>query len=336
MDIFDLHISDDEFSTALSAAYKRELMARSYQFEYHSSMPRQRLAKVSVVVQTRSGLKTLEVLVKESTHHELMVLSLANKILPYSSPKVILYRFLPKSVWLVLENISTWVDVGAVGRVNENMLDGLYAIHKATLGATDAILENFGSLAVVKKNVIRSSIVRTIEELEGLSKSERVASLFSDWGKIKERAAARLGDIESITFPMALLHGSYYPNTVRGIAVGERLHVVAYDWQYSAVGYPQLDLAMLLDRLDVIARQQGLEGPSTTLLDRYWAELHDDFGELVYSSFRQVFELCYLYRVLSLARWRLRQLVPNVASQISERATLEVTVKFARLSSDTI
>jgi hypothetical protein len=331
MEVFGLRITDEELGHALARSYQEELIVRSCNIEIHSDFPPRRLAKVDIHVQTAQGLKQLEILVKEGSRHELVAISLANKVLPYSSPKVILYKFFPNGAWIFLENFSTWVDVGGKERTYERMLDGLYTIHRVFLDRTDALTSNFNAFPTVSGEQLRASINRTLNDLDELRGNHIVSGLFVDWRAIREKIDERLSNVKVLSFPMTLLHGSYYPNTVRGLIDSEnRFHVVAYDWQYCGIGWPQIDLALLLDRLDVISRSRNQKEPSPVLLGRYWMQLGEDFRDLEYTQFRDVYEFCYLYRALSLVRWWLKGFI---ASPIKEpgRAVLEVETKFDRI-----
>lgn len=331
MEVFGLRIADEELGYALARSYQEELIVRSFEIEIHSELPTRRLAKVDIHVQTAQGLKHLEILVKEGSRHELVALSLANKVLPYSSPKIILYKFFSNGAWILLENFSTWVDVGGQGRTYERMLDGLYAIHRVFLGHADTLTSNFNAFSIASGERLRASARRTLDDLDSLRENHIVSGLFERWGDIREKIVERLSAAKALSFPMTLLHGSYYPNTVRGLTDSEgRFHVVAYDWQYSAIGWPQIDLALLLDRLDVIFGFRGEKGPSPVLLGRYWMQLGEEFRDLEYEQFRDVYEFCYICRALPLVRWWLKSFIANPTKEPG-RAVLEVEVKFNRI-----
>jgi len=331
MEIFGLEIANDELERALARVYRQELGIRDCEIELHSEVPRQRLAKVTFFVQTVSGVKSLEVLVKESSEHELVVLSIANKLLPYSSPKVILYKPAPMGMWVVLENVSTWVDVGGKERTNESMLDGLYEIHREFFGNTQVLLGSFNVFTVVDEKTLRSGILRALQDVDELCSDHVVAELFGDWTEVLATVSSKLDALPDLDFPFTLLHGSYYPNTVRGFRDAEgRFHVVAYDWQYSAIGWPQVDLALLLDRVDLIAESQGQQGPSPVLLERYWERLQEEFEDVDYMRFKNVYEICYLYRAIPLIRYWARKFIAHPSREPGQ-AVREIEMKLGKI-----
>jgi hypothetical protein len=327
MEIFDLEIVNKELEQALTKVWRQELGIRDYEITFHSEIPGKCLAKVTLFLQTVSGVKTMEILVKESSEHELVVLSIANKLIPYSSPKVILYRPAARGMWLFLENVSTWIDIGGRERTNERMLDGLYEIHRVFFDDVQALLDNFNAFSVVTKETLRSGVLRALKSVDEIRFDRVYQRLFEDWGEVQESANSKLDSLDKLDFPMTVLHGSYYPNTVRGMRDEEgRIHVVAYDWQYSGIGWPQIDLALLLDRVDLIAASQGLESPSPVLLERYWTRVHEEFQRVDYDQFKCVYEICYLYRALPLIRWWAKNFVARPLHEAS-RAVNEITMK---------
>lgn len=333
MEVFDLRISDEELGGALARVYQQELVVRSYELEVHSELPTRRLAKIEVYVQTAEGIKELELLIKEGSLHELAALSLANKALPYSSPRVILHKLFPNGAWIVLENISTWVDVNSPERTSERIVDGLYAIHRAFLGSVDVLSSNFSIFPTTSEAQLRASISRTLTDIEELRDNKIVADLFETWPAVRECIDDRLSSSE-LDFPMTLLHGSYYPNTVRGLLDSEgNVHTVAYDWQYAAIGWPQIDLALLLDRLDIIARYQDQRGPSPVLCGRYWMQLYEEYPELDFERFISVYKFCYIYRALHLIRWWTKGFIAH-PSREPGRAVLEVQIKLEKMLED--
>ncbi len=333
MEVFGLQISDEELGGALSRVYQQELAIRSYELEVHSELPTRRLAKVEVHVQTAGGIKRLELLIKEGSRHELAVLSLANKILPFSSPRMILHKFFPDGVWLVLENIATWIDVNSPERTSQRMVDGLYAIHRVFLGSVDVLSSNFSIFSVASEEQLRASISRTITDIEELRSNKIVSDLFETWPAVRECIDNRLA-VPLLDFPMTLLHGSYYPNTVRGFLDSEgTVHVVAYDWQYAAIGWPQIDLAILLDRLDMVAKYQDLQAPSPALCGRYWTQLFDEYPELDFDRFISVYKFCYIYRALHLIRWWTKGFIAHPTREPG-RAVLEVNIKLEKILED--
>jgi len=330
MEVFGLQISDEELGGALVRVYQQELVVRSYDLEIHSELPTRRLAKVEVYVQTDGGVKNLELLIKEGSRHELASLSLANKVLPFSSPRIILYKFFSNGVWLVLENIATWVDINSPERTSERMVDGLYAIHRVFFEGVDILSRNFSIFPATSEEQLRSSISRTIADIEKLHSNTIVADLFETWPAVKACIDNCLATLP-LNFPMTLLHGSYYPNTVRGLLDSEgRVHVVAYDWQYAAIGWPQIDLALLLDRLDVIAMYQDQRGPSPVLCERYWIQLSEEHPTLDFEQFISVYKFCYIYRALHLIRWWTKSFIGHPTREPG-RAVLEVKIKLEKI-----
>lgn len=333
MEVFDCSVSDEELGGALARVYQQELVVRSYELEVHSELPTRRLAKAEVFVQTAEGVRSLELLIKEGSRHELAALSLANKVLPYSSPRVVLYKFFPSGSWIILENIATWVDVNSPERTNTRLVDGLYAIHKVFLGRVDVLSSNFSIFPTTSEEQLRASISRTIADIEELRSNEVVVDLFETWPAVRECIDNRLSSFQ-LDFPMTLLHGSYYPNTVRGLLDPDgSVHVVAYDWQYAAIGWPQIDLALLLDRLDIIARYQDLRGPSPALCGRYWMQLYEEHPELDFEQFISVYRFCYIYRALHLIRWWTKGFIAHPTREPG-RAVLEVKIKLEKILED--
>jgi len=331
MEIFGLEVENSQLEQALTRAYRQEFGIRDYEIEFHSEIPGRRLARVTLFLQTVSGIKSLEILVKECSEHELVVLSIANKLLSYSSPRVVLYRPAAKGMWVFLENIPTWVDIGGEGRTNENMLDGLYEIHRVFFDDAQALLDSFNVFTVVTKETLLSGVLRALQDVDEICSDHIVAELFRDWEKVREKVNSKLDTLDELDFPMTLLHGSYYPNTVRGMRDEEnRFHVIAYDWQYSAIGWPQIDLALLLDRVDLIAESQNQKGPSPVLLERYWTRLQEEFGRVDYVQFKRVYEICYLYRALPLIRWWAKGFIARPA-QAPGRAVLEIEMKLNKI-----
>lgn len=336
MEVFDLQITDEELGEVLARVYQQAMVVQSYELEVHSELPTRRLAKANIYVQATEGVKNLELLIKESSRHELATLSLANKVLPYSSPRVVLYKFFSKGAWIFLENISTWIDVQGRDRVNERIVDGLYAIHKVFIGDVGVLSSNFSMFPVAAEDQLRANISRTLDDIELLRGDRVVAELFENWSAVRECIDERLNSAEPLVFPMTLLHGSYYPNTVRGLIDSRgTVHIVAYDWQYAAVGWPQIDLALLLDRLDLIAAFQGHKWPSPVLRDRYWMQLHEAHPNLNHEQFLSTYDFCYLHRALPLVRWWMKGLIQH-PTRDPARPILEIKMKLAQILGDEV
>jgi len=333
MQVFDFEIPDKDLEEALKESYKTDLAILRYEFEYHCKESPKRLALVLLTVQTQSGPETVTLLIKESSRRELVVISLMNKLLPYSSPKVVYYKLFSPGAWLFLENISTWVDIDGKHRVNEVLVDGLYVIHAEFFGNADRLLSNFKEFPVVDKDVLTRAASRALKAIQPLSEHELFTELFEKfhWGEIRQEVDETLSSISDLDFPNSLVHNSYYLNTTRAIRDPKGwLHVVAYDWQNAAVGWPQVDLSLLLDRLDVVARYQNLPGPSPILLARYASKLSDEF-DIDTELFYKVYNVCYLCRVLPVMKWWMHGHL-CYPSRDPERVHLEVRSKLERLS----
>lgn len=228
-----------------------------------------------------------------------------------------------------------WIDINSPERTSERIVDGLYAIHRVFLGGTDILSRNFKTFSVVSEEQLRSSISRTVADIEKLKGDRIVAELFESWPSVRECIEGRLVHTP-LDFPMTLLHGSYYPNTVRGLLDSNgKVHIVAYDWQYAAIGWPQIDLALLLDRLDVIAIHQGQQGPSSVLYGRYWMQLVEDSPTIDFGRFISVYKFCYIYKALHLIRWWTKKFIVNPTLERG-RAALEIQTKLEKILVDSV
>jgi len=329
MEVFDLVVPDDELSRSLMRVYRQNLVIKSCEAELHAIHPPKRLAKLILHVGTDSGIKTVQVLVKESSKYELIILSLLNKLLPYSCPRVILYKPAPVGMWVILENIATWIDIANTG-MGETLVDGLFAIHAPFFGNTQMLVDNFKMIPTITERLLRASVSRALREIDDLCKNSVVAEHFTEWEKVRSAVERVLELPVGLDFPTTLVHGSYYPNTVRGLMDSSgNVHVVAYDWQLASIGWLQLDLALLLDRMDIIAKDRGLEEPSPALCRRYWDIISTEFEGVDASVFDKVYSFCYVCRVLPLIRWWARCFVDQPLN--SGRAALEISTKFGRL-----
>lgn len=308
MQVFDFQITDKELGAALGRIYQTELAILKYDFEFHCEEAPRRLALVTLEVQTPGSIKTVDVLVKESSEYELTVLSLMNKLLPYSCPRVIYHMETPSALFLLLENIPTWVDIDGRHRVNELLVDGLYVIQATFFDYTQTLLRTFKPFPVVTKERLLKTGTLALTDIDEMSGDPLFAEVFKEysWDVLKKSINKRLAGIKDYEFPMTLVHGNYYPNTVRAMRDSRgRVHVVVYDWQNAAVGWPQIDLVLLLDRLDILAAYQNLLGPSSALLQRYISTLVDEF-DIDVEMFYRVYRVCYLCRMLPLMRWWMR------------------------------
>jgi hypothetical protein len=331
MQVFDFQVPDEELEDALERLYQTRLSILKCEFEYHCQEPSRRLALANVFVQTSEGLKTVTILIKESSRRELTILSLMNKLLPYSSPKVIYYLEASTGMWILLENILTWVDVAGRHRVNETLVDGLYAIQAAFFNKTQSLLESFRMFSIMTGARLVHSGWQALNDIDTMGTENLFKDIFEEasWSQIRQRIAAKL-ELEPPIFPMTVVHNNYYPNTARAMKDADGgVHVIVYDWQNAAVGWPQIDLCLLLDRLDVIAEYQGLPGPSPILLQRYVERLTDEF-DIDVVNFYGVYDICYLCRILPLMRWWMRGYVQS-PSRDPERTFLEVRSKLNHL-----
>lgn len=305
MQIFDFQIPDPELASALTRIYRTELIVLNYDFEFHSEVPGRRLALATIEVRTHEGNKTLGVLIKEGSEKELIVLSLMNKLLPYSSPKVIYHVKSPSGFWLLLENISTWVNTTGNYRINELMVDGLYNMQAAFFDNTRALLDNIKVFPISTGEILLKTGLTALAKISELSTHTLFVEVFEEynWQQMQEDINKQILEIKDYKFPLTLVHGNYYPNTVRSIKdPRDNVHVVVYDWQNVSIGWPQIDLVLLLDRIDVFASHQNISKPSPVLLQRYVSIFVDEFGIDV-DSFYKGYNICYICRTLPLMRW---------------------------------
>jgi len=257
-----------------------------------------------------------------------------NKLLPYSCPRLIYYTESPSAMWILMENITTWVNINGEHRVNETLVDGLYTIQAAFLDNTQALLESFKAIPIVTKDVLLRAGYSSLMQINELSTNELFAETFGSygWNRIKRSIEKVLEEVKDCSFSSTLIHGNYYPNTARAMRDDQgRLHVVAYDWQNAAIGWPQVDLVILLDRLDILAKDQGLPGPSSVLLQGYLSRLIDEF-DIDPEMFYKVYKVCYVCRILPLMRWWMRGHMQD-PSRDPERVFLEIRSKLDVVSS---
>jgi hypothetical protein len=253
-----------------------------------------------------------------------------NKLLPYSCPKVIYYVEELPTMWIFLENISTWVDIGGRHRVYETLIDGLYVVHAAFLDNTQALLDNF-PFPIVTKEVLLRAGRDSLVQVDKLSANTSFVGIFKECGWDEKAMGTILEKIKTCVFPMTTIHRNYCPNTARAIRDTQgRVHVVVYDWQNAAVGWPQVDLVLLLDRLDILARSQKLPKPSPVLLQRFAARLVDEF-DINPEMFYEVYRVCYLCRMLPLMKWWMSMYL-QFPSRDPERVFLEVRSKLEMMS----
>lgn len=305
MQVFDFQIPDEDITTALTRIYRTELLLLKCDFEFHSRKVGQRLALANILVGTHEGDRPLGMLVKEGSEKELVILSLMNKLLPYSSPRVIYYVKTVSTWWLLLENIPTWVDISGRHRVNDLLVDGLYDIQAPFFGNIQPLLDNFKTFPASSGERLLKTGLTALADVNDMCSNGLFTETFEQypWSTIQEAIQEIMSVATSANFPTTIVHGNYYPNTARAIRDPRGdVHVVVYDWQNASIGWPQIDLALLLDRLDVLASFQGLSKPSPVLLQRYLSMLVEKFGTDT-DTFYEVYNACYLCRVLPLLRW---------------------------------
>ena len=326
--VFGTIYSAKTLHSSLEKAFRTNMELLSSRVEIHRTDIKSRLATLTLVVRMESDVKTVSLLVKETTETELIVLSLLNKLLPFSVPKIIMYQQAGRGFWVVLENVTSWVDIGGRHRVNESLLDGLYTIHRAFYGREAILREHFDLSDVSMEDLVRV----TITALQGIEELSKVISTFTElkWEEVAESIRAYLSTVKDLSFPKVLLHGSYCPSSCRAfIDSSGETHVIAYDWQFAALGWPQIDLVVLLDRLTIIAEAQGLLDPSPSVLQRYVLRLVEEFGTEP-KEFYEVFRLCYLCRATSLVKWW-ASLLRDSPQCDPKRAYLEIESKLKTL-----
>ncbi len=106
--------------------------------------------------------------------------------MPYSSPKILWHTETEGRHWILLENIANWVNIGTPPRVNENMVEGLYEIHRVFLGQEE-MLQHFDTIPMASKDRMKSFALNALGELDALSRNVVARELFTNWEKIKER-----------------------------------------------------------------------------------------------------------------------------------------------------
>ena len=332
MIVFDLQVPEQVLEAALGSAYRSKLKILKFEFlKYRDDEP-QRLGLLTLTLDTADGIKSLEVIVKESTKHELLITSIANKLFPYNSPKVIYHELLDSKAWLLLENIKTWVDVCDRHRVNETLLDGLYEIHRVTFDNTAALIECF-DIPILTNDILYRRASSMLEEIQPLYEDKLFVEVFTeDIKTLLFAAKEKLKGMQDLAFPYVLAHSNYNPNSTRALQDSNgNYHVVVYDWVNSIVGWPQTDLVILLDRLQFAAFYQGLPDPSSILLERYLEHLLGDFNVDTGMFFR-LYKLCCICNALAVIRWWMRMHY-KTPSQDPERAFLEIRAKFSLLQS---
>ena len=330
MKVFDFEIPDSELSESISDIYKMPAVVMASTFEIAATEAPARLAKAVLTVQLGGSIKTLEVLVQECSPHTLAVVSVIEKLLPNSCPKIFGYRSLSDHAWLILENISTWLDTAGISRMNESALDGLFAIHSPFFGEQQLLLDSFKIFSVITKGQLSKHISFMMSEIDRLvtENHSAVINALADWSDVKTHISEVI--IKSLDFPTTLLHGSYTPNNIRSISYPNEVSlIIAYDWRYARIGWPQLDLAILLDRLDMLAESKRTKGPSEALLERYWLCLRTSFDDNIsvdFNQFLDVYKFSYICQALPLIRlWATRLSVDPKRDPL--RATAEISLK---------
>jgi len=331
MHVLGQYLPNEEISSSISRIYRQEVSILNCDVEVKSNTPPKRLASIELTLSTSATQKKLLAFFKETSENELVCTSLANKVMPYSSPRILWHTEAEGRCWMLLENIANWVNIGTPPRVNENMTEGLYEIHRVFLGQDDLLLQHFNTIPVASKDRMKSFATNAREELNALSSHVVAKELFVDWEKIKERVDSVLSRVGDIVFPKTLLHGNYFPSSLRGIFDSEgRVRVIAYDWLYSCIGYPQADLALLLDRIDIMANDQGLESPSPVLLQHYSDMLITEFSGVDFEQFLLTYEFCYICKILQVLKWWIRAFVKHPTHDPA-RSILEIKTKLRRL-----
>jgi len=289
--------------------------------EYRTEVGK-RLGLLTFRVVTAQGEKALRILVKETNQNELLLTSLANKLFPYNSPRVVYYNTSSERTWLFLENLDNWVDVCDRSRVNETLVDGLYDIHQVTFMQTDTLLQHFDLPVLPGAAIYR----RALTVFEGIKQNWGGFSMLFTPAVCDRltRVTESLAELGSISFPQVLVHGNFVHNSTRGLVDARgNCHVVVYDWVNSVIGWPQADLVSLFDRIHFVAFYQNLPDPSPLLLERYMERLVEDFRVDV-NAFTRVFVLCQLCNALAVMRYWMQ---PPVAGSDSERAFAEIRAK---------
>ena len=333
MKVFDFEIPDSELSENISAVYKCSAIVQACSFEVANNTAPGRLAKVTITVQLNDSIKSLEVLVQECSPHTLAVVSVIEKILPNSCPKIFGYRLFSDHAWLILENVATWLDASGVSRMNETALDGLYEVHAPFLGNVQPLFDHFSIFSEITKSQLNKLIPLMIAKIDKLAVDapQQVVTALEDWADVKECVMEAVQT--PLDFPTTLLHGSFTPNNIRSIQYPNNLSfVIAYDWRYSRIGWPQLDLAVLLDRLDLLAESRQYKGPSAPLLERYWLRLRIDLEStpVSFEQFVATYKFSYMCQALPLIR-----LWADRLSRDPERDPLRATAEI-RLKCNTI
>ena len=334
MNVFDLEIPEKELESSLSRIYRQSVTIHRYEVEYKTKTPFKRVAAISLILSTVSGLKELQCIIKEVATHELIATSLANILMKYSSPVVFWYKEASIGYWMLTENINKWIDIVHPSRINETLVDGLYEIHSTMLGSTDALAANFNSFPISDSSFLSSRARRSLTDLHKLSRDRVVIELFDDWSTTVDHIEKNLS--LDIDFPMTWVHGNYHPSSVRGIVdSSSNVRVAVYDWMYSCISYPQMDLASLLDRIDIMSNGQGLQSPTPILLDRYESMLIDEFENIDLEAFRDTYKFCYTCKMLPLLRWWTKCFIEHPTKE-PERCILEMDTKLKRLREEEI
>ena len=331
MKVFDVLLSDEVLEEALTRTYKTKIDVLTSKFIIKNNNKPFRLGMITFTVSTNHGKKNVEVIVKDSTHHEILMQSIANKLLPYSSPKIIYYDACPESPLLIIENIDSWVDIAGISRVNETLIDGLYEMHIKTFDNT-ALLSNSFSIPVMTGSTLyrrTSSFITQIGDQITNPIFERIRNI--DIQELLSFATEYLVGIGQIEFPYVLVHNNFTHNSVRAIKdSNDNVHVIAYDWGNALIGWPQIDLVYLLDRVNVLAASQQLATPAPVLLLRYLNRLMNDFN-IDGNAFYHVFYTCAVCNALAIMGWWINHYVTKSTAD-PQRVFLEINTKLTELS----
>ena len=305
MKVFNLFVEDSDLIKVLRDYYHIPIKLQGeIQIQIVRDILGSRLAliKIPILFGEDESFRNIGILIKESTLYELDMTSIVNKLLPYNSPHLFRYDVIENSAWLWLENITTWLDDNGNPRyrVYETLIDGLFEIHNQTFDSIDIIEKTFPNIRKIEKQYIIDNCKQGFEYLCKTVKDKGPFLEVSqeDLDIIGKDLEANIYVVERNENLNTLIHGNYTPTTVRTNIIDKYLYVVAYDWNLSAIGWPQLDLSLLIDRISVILRYQDLPSPEAQLVNRYMWKLIDYGNDC--DKFHSFYKISYFFRMFPL------------------------------------
>ena len=295
MKIFDLNISNEQLELDLQSYYTSNVKLNTdiaISIQVGSDVLGRRLALVTIPINYEDKIQKPSFIIKETTKHELKMLSIANKIAYKFCPSILRYD-IDNSVYIWMENLTTWLDP-FLFRVMETLVDNLFDLHNSTFTRVQEISETFDLSCITKESIISNSL-KEFDRLSKLVINNQYTYINTiDLDVIKSKLDNTIDQFQKAEFPITLIHGYYVPSSIR--TKGEILKV--YDWNFSILGYPQLDLVLLIDRIVTLVYYQQLPCYIELLIGRYINQLTD--AGINCKHFHTVYTMCYFFRILPL------------------------------------